>query len=408
MDRSKFFRERAHRESSKVTYIELFFDLVFVFAITQLSHHLLEHLNPIGAWQTVIMLAAVWWVWIYTSWTTNWLDPDKALVRLMLLAMMFAGLALSVAVPKAFDTLGWLFVAAYCGMQIVRTLFMVWSSRTVNAARERNFTRISFWFLLALPLWIGGAAASPDARLLWWSAAVAIEFAGPALRFPMPWLGRSTTSDWDISGEHMAERCALFIIIALGEGLLVTGATFAKLPQHDVHWAALAICFGSSAAMWWIYFDIGAVRGAERMTGADDAGRVARTAYTYLHLLIVGGLVLAAVGDEQLLVHPQDKASGAVLWGLVGGALLFLVGNQAFKWLISGRRFPPLSHLAGIVLLAATLAGALLGQWSNLLIGSAVTIALIVTAIWEWLSLNGGWRHWLPWLNHRYPATPAD
>jgi low temperature requirement protein LtrA len=398
--RPHLFRDRATGDHAPVTYIELFFDLVFVFAITQLSHRLLDHLSPHGALETLILLLAVWWVWVYTSWTTNWLDPDRANVRLMLLAVMAGGLALAVAVPDAFEDNGLLFAAAYCAMQIGRTGYMVWASRGVNEARKRNFQRIVVYFLVSAPLWIGGALVEGDLRLALWSVAVAIEYAGPFLFFRVPGLGRSAASDWDISGAHMAERCALFIIIALGEAVLVTGATFAKLPHDAPTIAAFVTSFVGSATMWWIYFDVGAKRGSRMIAEAEIglAGRVARNAYTYLHLPIVGGLIVTAVGDEKMLAHPVGHAELGFVLTAVGGPLLFLVGNQAFKWATSGQRWPPLSHGIGTVLLIALGTAGYFGHWQPLTIGMLAAATLILTAVWEWLSLHGGWQRWAPWL----------
>ncbi len=392
------FRSRGEHDHSRVTYIELFFDLVFVFAITQLAHRLLAHLTIVGAVETLVLLFAVWWVWIYTSWVTNWLDPDCAPVRLMLIVMMLAGLVLSSAIPEAFGKTGWLFVGAYCAMQIGRSLYMVWAGWRVYPARARNFLRISFWFLLALPLWVGGIFAPHDARLLMWVAALAVEYAGPYLLFRTPGLGRSQMSDWDISGAHMAERCALFIIIALGESVLITGATFAQLPQDALHWTAFATCFLGSATLWWIYFDTGARRGGEVIAQSDNAGRIARNAYTYWHIPIVAGLVATAVGDELMLMHPHDLVTPAILFAIAGGPWLFLFGNLGFKWSTSGRRVPPFSQILGLILLAIIAAGAILARWDALQIGMAVFAALVLTAIWEWGSFHGGWQRWVPWL----------
>lgn len=395
------FRSRGDHDHSPVTYIELFFDLVFVFAITQLAHRLLAHLTIVGAVETLVLLFAVWWVWIYTSWVTNWLDPERAHVRLMLIVMMLAGLVLSSAIPQAFGKTGWLFVSAYCAMQIGRSLYMVWASWGVHQPRARNFMRTLFWFLLPLPLWLAGVFAPHDGRLLLWIAALAIEYAGPFRLFRTPGLGRSQMSDWDISGAHMAERCALFIIIALGESVLITGATFAQLPQDALHWTAFATCFLGSATLWWIYFDTGARRGGELIAQSDNVGLIARNAYTYWHIPIVAGLVVTAVGDEVMLMHPHGHVTSAMVFAIVGGAMLFLFGNLGFKWSTSGRRFPPFSQLLGLILLAAIAVGAALAGWNALQIGMAVLAALIVTALWEWGSFHGGWQRWMPWLGRR-------
>ena len=150
MSRHHLFRVRDSHDHSPVTYVELFFDLVFVFAITQLSHRLLKHLTLVGALETVVLFLAVWWVWIYTSWTTNWLDPEHGNVRLMLIVMVALGLVLSSAVPEAFGKTGLMFALAYVGMQLFRTLYMVWASHGVHhhctgrggAGDRRNLRRV--------------------------------------------------------------------------------------------------------------------------------------------------------------------------------------------------------------------------------------------------------------------------
>jgi low temperature requirement protein LtrA len=398
VSRHHLFRARGAHDHSPVTYIELFFDLVFVFAITQLSHRLLDHLDIAGALETLVLFLAVWWVWIYTSWVTNWLDPDRANVRLMLIALMIGGLALSSALPEAFGKTGLLFALAYVVMQLGRSLYMVWACWGVNAARARNFGRIAFWFALSSPLWIGGAVFGPDLRIGLWVAALAVEYAGPFQLFRTPWLGRSSISDWDISGGHMAERCALFIIIALGEAVLVTGATFAGLPHDLPTWAAFIASFTGSATMWWIYFDIGAKRGSSMISNAHNAGLIARNAYTYLHMPIVAGVVVTAVGDELMLAHPLGHVDIAFVLTAVGGPWLFLIGNQAFKWITSGQKWPPLSHGIGTFLLIGIGIWGYLAHWQPLTIGISATAALIATATWEWFSLHGGWQRWAPWI----------
>jgi len=388
-NRQRLFRDRSAHPHSIVTYIELFFDLVFVFAITQLSARLLSNLTVSGGLETLTLFLAVWWVWIYTSWTTNWLDPERANVRLMLIAMMLGGLALSSGIPDAFGQTGLLFAGAYVAMQLFRSLYMVWASRGVNEGRKRNFLRISFWFLLSAPLWLAGAISQPEARLLFWATAIAIEYAGPLARFRTPVLGRSTFDDWDISGGHMAERCALFIIIALGEVVLVTGATFAKLPSDTPTTIAFVTSFLGSATMWWIYFDIGAKRASAMISTAENAGFIARNAYTYLHMPIVAGVIVSAVADEMILAHPTGASSLTLILVSIGGPWLFLVGNRAFKWSTSGMKYPPLSHLIGMLLLLAIGGAAWWLDWQPLTIVIAATGALGFTAIWEWDSLTG-------------------
>ena len=251
--RAGLLRARGAHEHARVTNVELFFDLVFVFAVTQLSHSLLKNLTPLGAARTALLFLAVWWVWIYTSWVTNWLDPERTPVRLLLFALMLAGLVLSTSIPQAFDAKGLAFALAYVFMQVGRSLFMVWALGDSSPGNVRNFQRITAWLALAGVFWIAGAFAEGGVRLGLWGAALAVEYVSPAVGFWTPGLGRSTTDDWDVEGGHLAERCSLFIIIALGESLLVTGATFEGLPWTAPTVAAFAVAFVGSVAMWWIY-----------------------------------------------------------------------------------------------------------------------------------------------------------
>jgi low temperature requirement protein LtrA len=211
-----------------------------------------------------------------------------------------------------------------------------------------------------------------------------IEFISPAVGFWVPGLGRSTTSDWDVEGGHLAERCGLFIIIALGESILVTGATFADLLWSRETVAALAVAIVGSIAMWWLYFNIGAERAAQHIRASADPGRIGRVAYTYVHLLLVAGIIVSAVADELILKHPEGHADTARVTVIIGGPVLYLIGNLLFKWLTAG--WPPLSHLAALILLAAVVPFA--PYFSMLLLGSAASVVLVVAAAWETISLQ--------------------
>lgn len=372
-------RVRKHHEHGRVTFVELFFDLVFVFAITQLSHTLLEHLSLVGLLQTTLLFMAVWWVWIYTSWVTNWLDPEKTPVRLLLFALMLAGLVLSTSIPKAFESKGLAFAGAYVVMQVGRSLFMLWALKGHSPGNYRNFQRITSWLALSALFWIAGAFADGNMRFALWAGALLIEYVAPSLGFWTPRLGASTTSDWDVEGGHLAERCALFVIIALGESVLVTGATFGKLAWTPATVAAFLVAFIGSVAMWWIYFNIGAERGSRHIAASDDPGRVARLAYTYMHLPLVAGIIVAAVGDELVLAHPTGHTDAKTAAVLLGGPALYLLGNLLFKRISA--KYYPLSHLVGLGLLAllvpvATVAG-------PLAFSGATALVLVIVAIWE-------------------------
>ncbi|HEY0661967.1 MAG TPA: low temperature requirement protein A [Lysobacter sp.] len=380
-------RDRSRHDSGRVGMIELFFDLVFVFAVTQLSHTLLDHLSVAGALQTLLLFFAVWWVWIYTSWCTNWLDPDKSPVRILLFGLMLGGLLLSSSLPEAFDERGLLFGGAYAAMQVGRTLFMVYALRHERNELFRNFRRVTVWLLVSAVFWLGGGFAHGETRFMLWVVALLIEYVGPIVYFWVPGLGRSATTDWNVDGAHLAERCALFVIIALGESILVTGATFAGLPFEAINIASFVVAFLGSVAMWWIYFDTGAERASHRISQSQDPGRQARTAYTYIHLLIVGGIIVCAVADEIVLMHPGHAEDAGIVVILVGPAL-YLLGNALFKWTTNDRRGPPLSHLVGLALLLVLVPFAFSHALSALALGAITTTILMVVATWETLALR--------------------
>ncbi|MDI2594397.1 low temperature requirement protein A [Pseudomonas sp. 681] len=380
-------RGRGSQDSGKVGMVELFFDLVFVFAVTQLSHSLLAHLSMTGAVQVALLMVAVWWVWIFTSWITNWLDPEKLPVRLGLFGLMIAGLLLSSSIPKAFTDHGLLFAGAFVFMQVGRTLFAIWAVRGEALNMTRNFQRILAWLVLSGVFWIAGASVEGEQRLALWAVALLIELISPSLYFWVPGLGRSTLTDWNVEGNHMAERCGLFVIIALGESLLVTGATFAELALSLQGVAAFLVAVLGSIAMWWVYFDSGAERAHHRIVHSADPGRQARIAYTYLHVLIVAGVIVSAVADELVLVHP-DHASDAGIIAIIAGPWLFLLGNALFKWVMADRLLPPLSHLVGLGLLIVLLPLALNQLFSVWVLGALTTAVVMLVAAWETLALR--------------------
>jgi low temperature requirement protein LtrA len=380
-------RQRGHGEVARVGMVELFFDLVFVFAVTQLSHALLADLGVANATRVALMLLAVWWVWIYTSWVTNWLDPERLPVRIALFVLMLAGVLLSVSIPQAFGSRGLLFAGAYVFMQVGRTLFFLWAVRGRSDVLVRNFQRILAWMVLSAVFWTAGGFAQGEARLGWWALALLVEFVSPLLYFWVPGLGRSSTTDWNIDGAHLAERCGLFVIIALGESLLVTGATFADLAWTPDTFIGFFSAVVGTILMWWIYFDTGAQRAEHRMTHSDDPGRYARRAYTYMHALIVAGIIVSAVADEVVLVHPHHAEAGA-LAVILGGPACYLAGSALFKWSTNERPTPPLSHMVGMLLLALLAIAASRLHLSPLVTGLGTTAVLAVVAVWESLALR--------------------
>jgi low temperature requirement protein LtrA len=384
---SNLTRDRGDAHAGRVAFVELFYDLVFVFAITQLSHLLLHHYTVLGAIETALLLFAVWWVWIYTTWALNWLDPAATPVRLMLYVSMLLGLFMSMSIPEAFGARGLSFALSFTAMQVGRTLFVVWCLAG-DDIRVRNFQRIAIWLSVSGVFWVLGGLAEGEVRLALWLLAFAIEYLGPWARFWVPVMGPSTTADWNVLGEHIAERCGLFVIICLGEALLVSGATFAGQEWTRVGVTAFVVNFLGTVAMWWLYFHIGHERAAHVIGHSDDPGRVARVAFTYAHIPIIAGIVVSAVAAELVLAHPEGHAGLGPTASILGGTALFLAGNLWFKSLTW--RWPPLSHLVGLGLTAlAFFAYPYLSPLALLALSTAI---LILVAVWERVSLGAGLR----------------
>ena len=369
--------ERDHR----VTFTELFFDLVYVFAVTQLSHLLLDHLSLHGAAQTLLLLVAVWRAWIDTAWFTNWFDPDRRAVRLALIGVMLLSLIMSATLPEAFGQRGFVFAAAYVAMQIGRCLFAV-LALGVDPALRRNFLRILAWCVASGVLWLAGGLAEGAAREIWWLGAVLVDCAAPAAGFATPGLGRSRTTDWTIAGGHLAERCHLFVIIALGESILLTGATFGQQPLAAETVVALGVAFLGSVALWWLYFDRAAEYGGEVIAQSKDPGRLGRSAYTYFHVPIVAGIIVAAVADELTIAHPGGPTSATTVAVVLGGPALFLAGHTLFKWAVFAHvsRSRVVALLALAALFPVSLAVPPLG------VAAAATVTVATVAAWDGLA----------------------
>ena len=374
-----FKRDRGHH--AKVTNEELFFDLVYAFAVTQLSHRLLENLTPIGAVQTLVLWFAVWLGWQYTSWVTNWLNPENRGMRVMLFALMLLGLAMSSAIPQAFAGSGLAFAACYAAIQVGRSAYVLARLSDDDALRP-NFTRIFGWQCISAVLWIAGGLSAGEARLAFWIAAVACEYFSPMTGFWLPGLGRSKTSDWSIDGHHLAERCQLFVIVALGESIIATGAGFAGAEHSGVPTIiALVVAFIGSVAMWWIYFDTGSEHGTHAITHSDDPGRIGAY-FHYIHVTLIAGIIVAAVADELVIHHPDHHVDLSTALVLIGGPLIYLLGGAAYKRVVYG--WVPPSHIAGAV--ALMLLFPLSFVTDRLMVGGLTSLVLVVVAAWQSLS----------------------
>lgn len=363
---------------ARVSFEELFFDLVYVFAVTQLSHQLLTNLHVTGVIETLILWFAVWLGWQYTCWVTNWFDPETPRIRGMIFAIMLAGLVMASAIPGAFGARGLVFALAYVAIQVGRTAYIVWELGPDHPLAA-NYRRMLGWVSIAAVFWIAGAFVEREARMLLWSVAVACEYVSPMFGFALPGRGRSRTGDWTIEGGHLAERCQLFVIVALGETLLASGATMARAENWDIPiLSALLATFLGTLAMWWLYFGTTSKDATDAITHSDDPGRIGAN-FHYVHAILVGGIIATAVGNDLVLAHPHDGLKLAYALTLSGGPAIYLFGSALYEKVVYG--VLPVSHMAGI---AALLALIPVAPWVDLLtMGWLTTIVMLAVGFWE-------------------------
>ena len=382
--RRNLLRPDVSERAERVTYIELFFDLIFVFALTQLSRYLSENQAWVGALESAILVLALWWVWVYTTWVTNWLDPARLTVRGVVIGLALVGLVVSTSIYESFGDRGLVFAIAYVVLQLGRTAFMLLAVARHDRELHRTFVRILVWLGVAGVFWIVGALVPLEYRLPLWLAALAIEYVSASLGFRVPGLGRSGVEGWELSGPHIAERSAVFVILALGESFLVTGFAFVAQESSLLGTIGLMFAFLSALSMWWLYFDYSERAGAKALERSAEPGRVARTAYAYVHAVIIAGIVLCSVADKEILEHPADAMTLSTAVIVCGGPFLYILGMFLFRLRVTGEIL--VSYLMGLGMLGLVFSLAVLGEpavISPLALGALSVGALVMVAAWE-------------------------
>ncbi|MEE6263709.1 low temperature requirement protein A [Plantactinospora sonchi] len=371
---------RGSESSMRPTFLELFLDLVYVFALTRVSQRLVQDFAQpddtsfTQALRALVLLLTLWLLWTMTTLMTSRFDPERPAIQVVVVATMFASMVMAVAVPQAFEEHGPAFALAYVATQFGRPFFLgitLWGD-----PRQRISIRLVFWVLCTAPLWIAGAFTTGGTRLLLWCLALLGDYLGHALRWPTPRLGRSASVEWGLAGEHIAERYQQFFLIALGESILITGFAFSGGRFTPATVTAFSIAFLTTVLLWRIYFFHAGFALAEAFSSARDQARFTWSA-TYTHLAIVAGVVTTAVGYELVIAHPYGESAPPWIGVIIGGPLLFLAGRVRFGYEVFGRIL--WSRLVGIALLILV-AGpmvllpplAVAGTVSSILFGIAV------------------------------------
>jgi low temperature requirement protein LtrA len=355
-------------DEHEVTPLELFFDLVFVFALTQVTVLLADDPTWGGVLRGMLVLAALWWAWSTYAWLTSATDVDEGGVRLVMLASMGAMFGVALAVPGAFGDDGVLFGVAYL---IVRILHLVLSATVVRDDPDRlgSLLRFAPTAILGASLLVLAGFLEGNERIAVWVVALAIDYLGPVV------IG--VGQGWDVAPEHFAERHGLIILIALGESIIAIGAGAGfELGTGVIVAAALGIVVVS--ALWWLYFDVAAIFARRRLLQAQglELHRLALHSYSYLHLPMVAGIVLFAFGLKTTLGHVDEALDTVPAVGLCGGAALYLFGHIAFLLRTTGRVFRRRT-IGAVVLLALIPAAVAIPALAALALVSAVCSSIV-------------------------------
>jgi len=363
---------------ARVTFEELFFDLVYAFAVTQLSHGLLHNLSVIGVIQTLIVWFAVWLGWQYTCWVTNWFEPETLKIRGLLFVTMGIALIMAASIPYAFGERGWIFAISYIVMQVGRTGYIVYELGKYQQLAA-NYQRMLGWLIISAIFWITGAMSESGTRIVLWTIAVLCEYVSPMFGFRLPLLGRSHTADWTIEGGHLTERCQLFVIVALGETLLATGGTLSSAENWNMTLiSAMLATFLATLSIWWLYFGTSGKEATYAITHSSDPGRMGAF-FHYIHVILVAGIIVSAVGNDLVLEHPH--AGPSVKYGVVllAGPIIFLLGSGSYKKAVYSTF--PITHIVGIIALAVLIVPSPVLTLSSM--GWLTSAVMLIIAFWE-------------------------
>jgi low temperature requirement protein LtrA len=356
------------RSEERVTPLELFFDLVFVLALTQCTALMADNPTWGGLAQGLLVLGVLWWSWVGYSWLTSVVDPEEGTVRFAIFAAMAALLVVALCVPEAFDSLALLFACAYAIVRFAQIVLFVVASRDDPALR-RSVAGLAGGTALGTGLLVAASAADGALQGALWALALLLDMGEPYV---------FGSEGWKLVPGHFAERHGLIIIIALGESIVAIGVgSEAGVDAGVVAAAVLGIVV--AAALWWLYFDVVALVAQRRLSKAAEGrerNEIARDSFSYLHFPMVAGIVLLALGLKKTLEHVEDPLEIEIAIALLGGAALYLIAHVAFRWR-NVHRFNAPRLLCALLLLALVPAAVELPALATLGILAGVLALLI-------------------------------
>jgi low temperature requirement protein LtrA len=346
--------------------VELLWDLVFVFAVTQVTTLLSHDLSWTGLGHAALVLALVWWAWSAFVWAANAEQDGSRVLRGVLLVAMVLIFIAGLALPRAFGDRAVLFACTYAGVRLLHVALYAHASRRGRASWSA-IAGFATTVVIGMALLVAGAFAGEGVRALLWAVAVAIDYAGPA------WLTRERLRGLQqVAVAHFAERYSLFVIICLGESIVATGLSADARPLNADLILAVVLGLLVTIGMWWTYFDRFAETAEERLREHDDPVLAAADGYSYLHLLIVAGIIVFAVGMKETIAELGDPLAGGARLALCGGVALYLLGNAGFRRRMTGAAGWDKVAGAAVLLAVCALGGGLSGLW----LAGAATLVL--------------------------------
>ncbi|SIQ74833.1 low temperature requirement protein A [Micromonospora avicenniae] len=366
---------RRRGEPGYPTFLELFFDVTYIFMLSRIAAGFADDLTVRGLAEATILLLAAWWVWVLTAWLTDLFNPRLPIIQATVLLVMFGTLVMAIAVPQAFGDYGWLLVAAYFGIHVVRDAVLIPGTRANRSIQARS-VRVFFWFLVTAAPWAAGAFVAGWSRLALWGFAVLVDLGSARIGWPTPRLGRTELSSQIFTGSHLSERYRQIFLIALGELILTVGVGLSANDLGPAAYAACAVAFTTGILVLQLYYQ--RVRQLLAPSGLTTVERVRPgTSTSYTHLVMVGGVLLTSTGLSLVIAEPLGSTPAAWTAVVLGGPALFLVGSCLFDAVLTGRLL--WSRALGVVALGALApALALLPPLGVLVVANLVLLLILV------------------------------
>jgi low temperature requirement protein LtrA len=377
----------------EVSPLELLFDLVFVLGVSQLTRHLIARPTWRGAAETFVLYVPMFAVWAYTSWAATLYSLGHPPARRMVITVMVAGLFMNASLARAFDDGEWVFVATLLSIQLGRTAWML--TTPLDPINREHFVSTLLWLAATTPVWIGGAAAPGGIRLAVWGAAAAIDLTGIWLAHPL--FHRRLRSDRvEFGGEHLMERCRLFLLIALGETVATPGAALATAPIRVQTLAGGALALAGTLCLWWLYFHAEPLA-LRHVAHTEDRVYASRMGTNGL-LFMIAGLIALAAGNALVIDHPSRDATLAVALMLCGGPGMFLLARAWYQQRVFATA--PRQQFLTIGVLVATVAAV---RTAPALVAALAVVAVLAALVIvehlkcrEEVSVSGRRRHKRP------------